>query len=117
MTLISTSQQRGGTLIGLILGVLIGLAAALAVAVYVTKVPVPFVDRALTRKPAEDVAEAERNKNWNPNASLGSGGAIKATTPPPPTGRRRPRHTKGCRPRCGGSTVLTACKPATRARG
>lgn len=83
MTLISTSQQRGGTLIGLILGVLIGLAAALAVAVYVTKVPVPFVDRALTRKPAEDAAEAERNKNWNPNASLGSGGAIKAITPPP----------------------------------
>ena len=85
MTLISTSQQRGGTLIGLILGVLIGLAAALAVAVYVTKVPVPFVDRVVTRKPAEDVAEAERNKNWNPNASLGSGGAIKAITPPPPT--------------------------------
>lgn len=84
MTLISTSQQRGGTLIGLILGVLIGLAAALAVAVYVTKVPVPFVDRALTRKPAEDAAEAERNKNWNPNASLGSGGAIKSITPPPP---------------------------------
>jgi len=84
MTLISTSQQRGGTLIGLILGVLIGLAAALAVAGYITKVPVPFVDRALTRKPAEDAAEAERNKNWNPNASLGSGGAIKAITPPPP---------------------------------
>lgn len=84
MTQTTFSQQRGGTLIGLILGVLIGLAAALAVAVYVTKVPVPFVDRALTRKPAEDVAEAERNKNWNPNASLGSGGAIKAITPPPP---------------------------------
>jgi cell division protein FtsN len=84
MTQTTFSQQRGGTLIGLILGVLIGLAAALAVAVYVTKVPVPFVDRALTRKPAEDAAEAERNKNWNPNASLGSGGAIKAITPPPP---------------------------------
>lgn len=83
MTQTTFSQQRGGTLIGLILGVLIGLAAALAVAVYVTKVPVPFVDRALTRKPAEDAAEAERNKNWNPNASLGSGGAIKAITPPP----------------------------------
>jgi len=79
-----SSQQRGGTLIGLILGVLIGLACALAVAVYVTKVPVPFVDRALTRKPAEDVAEAERNKNWNPNASLGTAqGGIKSITPPP----------------------------------
>jgi cell division protein FtsN len=36
----------------------------------VTRVPVPFVDRGVTRKPAEDAAEAERNKGWNPNAGL-----------------------------------------------
>jgi cell division protein FtsN len=49
----------------------VGLAVALAVAVYVTKVPVPFVDRVISRKASEDAAEAERNKNWNPNAMLG----------------------------------------------
>jgi cell division protein FtsN len=63
--------QRGGTVLGFIVGVLVGLAGALAVAVYVTKVPVPFVDRVISRKASEDVAEAERNKNWNPNAALG----------------------------------------------
>lgn len=75
-------QQRGGTIIGFILGTLVGLAGALAVAVYVTKVPVPFVDRAISRKPAEDAAEAERNKNWNPNAVLT--GKPAKTVPPEP---------------------------------
>jgi cell division protein FtsN len=39
------NQQRGGTILGLIFGMVIGLAAALAVAVYVTKVPVPFLNK------------------------------------------------------------------------
>jgi cell division protein FtsN len=66
-----TSQsQRGGTLIGLVIGLLIGLGAALAVAIYVTKVPVPFVDRNVSRNPAQDAVEAERNKGWDPNATL-----------------------------------------------
>lgn len=62
--------QRGGTLTGLVVGLLVGLGLALSVAVYVTRVPVPFVDRGVTRKPADDAAEAERNKGWNPNAGL-----------------------------------------------
>jgi cell division protein FtsN len=73
------SFQRGGTLVGFILGVLVGLAGALAVAVYVTKVPVPFVDRVISRKTSDDVAEAERNKNWDPNAALQG----KSVKPPP----------------------------------
>lgn len=73
--------QRGGTVLGFIGGVLVGLAGALAVAVYVTKVPVPFVDRVISRKASEDVAEAERNKNWNPNAVLG-GKPAKTVAPP-----------------------------------
>ena len=61
------TKQRGGTLIGLILGIIIGLGAALAVAVYVTKVPVPF----LTKTPKDTEAkEAERNKGWDPNSPL-----------------------------------------------
>ena len=38
-------QQTGGTIIGFIVGVIVGLGAALAVAVYVTKVPVPFLNK------------------------------------------------------------------------
>jgi len=65
-------RQRGGTLLGFVVGLLVGLGAALSVAIYVTRVPVPFVDRGVSRKPAQDVEEAERNKGWNPNAALGS---------------------------------------------
>ncbi len=64
------NKQTGGTLVGFILGLLVGLGVALGVAVYVTKVPVPFVDRAVQRKPDQDALEIERNKNWNPNATL-----------------------------------------------
>ena len=63
-------HQWGGTLTGFVVGLLVGLAMALSVAVYVTRVPVPFVDRGVSRTPAQDAAEAERNKGWNPNASL-----------------------------------------------
>ncbi len=65
-----TRNNFGGTLMGLVIGLLLGLGAALAVAVYVTKVPVPFVDRGVSRKPGQDAIEAERNKGWNPNAPL-----------------------------------------------
>lgn len=77
-------RQRGGTLLGFVLGLLVGLGVALAVAVYVTRVPVPFVDRGVSRKPAQDAEEAERNKGWNPNAILG--GKEAPAAPPAPTG-------------------------------
>ena len=53
-------QQRGGTVVGFILGVIVGLGGALAVAVYVTKVPVPFLNKNGTRAPDQDAAEAKR---------------------------------------------------------
>jgi arginyl-tRNA synthetase len=66
----SQSRQRGGFLIGFAVGILIGLAAALAVALYVTKAPNPFVNKVPARSPTQDAAEAERNRNWDPNSAL-----------------------------------------------
>ncbi|MEO6320146.1 MAG: SPOR domain-containing protein [Polaromonas sp.] len=63
-------KQRGGTLLGLVIGALVGLGIALTVAVYVTKVPVPFMNKNASRATDSDAAEAKRNKDWNPNASL-----------------------------------------------
>lgn len=63
-------KQRGGTLLGLVIGGLIGLGIALTVAVYVTKVPVPFLNKSPMYTPDSDAAEARKNKDWNPNAPL-----------------------------------------------
>jgi len=76
-------HARGGTLIGFVLGLLLGVGGALAVAVYVTKVPVPFVDRGITRNAEQDVQEAERNKGWNPNAGMGFKHELPAPPVPP----------------------------------
>lgn len=70
-------EQHGGFLMGMIVGLLVGLALALGVALYVTKVPVPFVNKVPQRTAEEEAAQAERNKNWDPNAPLGG----KATRP------------------------------------
>jgi cell division protein FtsN len=74
------NKQRGGTLLGMIIGALIGLGAALAVAVYVTKVPVPFMNKSQPRNPDSDAMEAKKNRDWNPNAPLAGKNAVK---PPP----------------------------------
>ncbi len=66
------ASQRGGTLLGFVLGLLVGVGVALAVAVYVTKVPIPLVDREIQRKPTHPETEAQRLKSWNPNAGLSS---------------------------------------------
>ncbi|MEO7161096.1 MAG: SPOR domain-containing protein [Polaromonas sp.] len=71
-------KQRGGTLLGLVIGALIGLGIALAVAVYVTKVPVPFMNKSASRNPDSDAAENKRNKDWNPNAPLAGKNPAKA---------------------------------------
>lgn len=60
----------GGTFLGLVLGLVVGLGIALAVAIYVSKVPIPFLDKGLSRNPGEEAAEARRNKDWDPNAPL-----------------------------------------------
>jgi cell division protein FtsN len=87
----SRSLQRGGFLIGFVIGLLIGLAAALGVALYVTKAPIPFVNKVPARTPTQDAAEAERNRNWDPNSALAgrnpapgtsASGVVSGTEPP-----------------------------------
>jgi cell division protein FtsN len=64
-------SQRGGTFLGIVIGLMLGLGAALAVAIYVTKVPVPFMNKGVSKNSAEqDAQEAQKNKNWDPNAPL-----------------------------------------------
>ncbi|MEO6030313.1 MAG: SPOR domain-containing protein [Burkholderiaceae bacterium] len=63
---------------GLVVGLLVGLALALGVALYVTKVPIPFMNKVPQRSAGQDAAEAEKNKNWDPNAPL----AGKSAAPP-----------------------------------
>lgn len=74
-------QQRGGTFLGFVIGVMVGLASALVVAIYVTKVPVPFMNKGQTRNAGQDEAEAKKNKDWDPNAPLYGKTPAKAVTP------------------------------------
>ena len=105
------TRQRGGFAMGLIVGVLVGLALALGVALYVTKVPVPFINKVPQRSAEHDAAEMERNKNWDPNAPLygknpvrpnTSGGSV---TPAPPASA----------PAAAPATPTTATAPQTGA--
>lgn len=82
------NTQKGGTLLGLVIGALIGLGAALAVAVYITKVPVPFMNKSQARNPDSDAAEAKKNKDWNPNAPLAG-----KNQPKPPAPAQGPAET------------------------
>ena len=74
-------KQLGGTILGFILGVIVGLGAALAVAVYVTKVPVPFLNKGAARGADQDAAEAQKNKDWDPNSPLRGKSAAKPPAP------------------------------------
>ena len=79
-------RQHGGTVLGLIIGLVLGLAISLGVAVYVTKVPLPFMNKAQTRNADQDAAEVQKNKDWDPNALLPGRMASKpAPAAPPPS--------------------------------
>lgn len=74
-------RQRGGTFWGFVLGLVVGLALALVVAVYVTKVPVPFLDKGANRPIELDAAESKQNRNWDPNAPLYGKNPAKPSAP------------------------------------
>ena len=87
--------QKGGFVLGLIVGLLIGLSISLGVALYINKTPIPFMNKVPQRTAEQDAAEAERNKNWDPNAPLAGKAAARsasgvvnapASMAPPPAG-------------------------------
>jgi cell division protein FtsN len=113
-----TFQQRGGFALGLIVGLLVGLALAIGVALYVTKVPVPFVNKVPQRTAEQDAAETERNKNWDPNAPLASKPVAPIRPPaaasgplPPGIAPAPPTATTAPRPGAASAAVTTA-KPS-----
>ena len=69
------SVQRSGFFMGVVVGLLVGLTLALGVALYVTKVPVPFMNKVPQRTADQDAAETEKNRNWDPNSALRIKGA------------------------------------------
>ncbi len=73
------SSSSGGTYTGILIGLILGLGAAVAVALFVTKVPMPFVDKASRDKPT--VALPEGRDLLDPNRDLY--GSSSGQTPPP----------------------------------
>lgn len=105
-------KQTGGTIIGFIVGVVVGLGAALAVAVYVTKVPVPFLNKGGLRGVDQDAAEAQKNKNWDPNSPLY--GKNPARPPAPAAAAAASASANGTAPAAEATAARTpASKPAT----
>jgi thiol:disulfide interchange protein DsbA len=83
----SMKPQRGGFVMGLVVGLLIGLAVALGVALYITKAPMPFINKVPQRTAEQDRAEGPSwaaTSNWDPNAPLaGKPGATPVELVPP----------------------------------
>jgi cell division protein FtsN len=76
-------HQQGSVILGIIIGIVIGLGVALAVAVYVTKVPVPFLNKGGGRTAEQDAAESRKNRDWDPNAPLYGKNPAKPLPPAP----------------------------------
>ena len=106
-------QQTGGTIIGFIVGVIVGLGAALAVAVYVTKVPVPFLNKGGGRTADMDAAESQKNKNWDPNSPLYGKNPARPATPAVAAAASAPASaTTPASPAPGVRAAASAPKPA-----
>src|SRR5690606_39378197 len=73
------SSSSGGTYTGILIGLILGLGEAVAVALFVTNVPMPFVDKASRDKPT--AALPEGRDLLDPNRDLY--GRSSGQTPPP----------------------------------
>jgi cell division protein FtsN len=112
-----SSRMHGGTLLGFMLGLVIGLGVAVVVAIFVTRAPVPFMNK--TNKAAERVMEGRatnempdpnksmygKQRQANPGSAPGSaapssndtppGSPAPAVQPPPPPPVANPDTTTG----------------------
>ena len=85
----NSSKSGGNTLFGLLAGLIIGLIAAVAVALFVTKAPMPFADKA-SRDSAKTLLPDVREAPDPNNALYGSNKSSQASPPvdtritPPP---------------------------------
>jgi cell division protein FtsN len=77
------SSERGSTLYGVLTGLLIGLVVAAGVAFYVTRAPVPFVDRA--SRGADQSALPDVRHAPDPNSGLYGRDGAAGTAPSGPT--------------------------------
>jgi len=109
----SGARQLGGFAMGLIVGLLLGLILALGVALYVTKVPVPFVNKVPQRTAEQDAAEAEKNKHWDPNSGLAGKPVAKppfapvgSASQPTPAGQAREAATNTAKPERDPAAIL-----------
>lgn len=95
MTQAKSGKQSGGTFLGFIAGLVCGLAVAVAVAIFITKAPIPFVDRTgnkgVDAQPITGVQLPDPNKPFyskdapgtHPPASAAGGTAAPGTAAPP----------------------------------
>lgn len=84
----SSAKSGGSTLFGILIGLIFGLVAAVAVALFVTQVPMPFVDKA-SRDPAQTLLPDVRMAP-DPNIGLygkdsAAGAPLTGPTATPPT--------------------------------
>src|ERR1700754_5221045 len=77
------STERGSMLYGVLTGLLIGLVVAAGVAFYVTRAPVPFVDRATREAEQNPLPDARHGPD--PNSGLYGGDGAAGTAPSGPT--------------------------------
>lgn len=104
--------SRGGTLAGFLVGLVTGLAAAVVVAVFVTRAPIPFVDRG--DRPASHVFEPKsladapdpnrplNERGFAAPAGPGAGGASEGT------GNTSPAMISGAREPAAGTAPAAA---------
>ena len=108
-------KQRGGTFLGFVIGVVVGLGTALAVAVYVTKVPIPFVSKGQSRTADQDAAETKKNKDWDPNAPLYGKNPAKPAAASPAAAASAPKPGPDAAPVVAPVAKVEPAKPAVTA--
>lgn len=77
----SRAKSGGSTLFGVLIGLIVGLVAAVAVALFVTQVPMPFMDKA--SRDAAKVLLPDVRDAPDPNIGLHSTAPLAASSPAP----------------------------------